>query len=103
MGSRHDARNGDTRARFKICDSAETSCEKTQCVLFLVRSGQLVSHMIDAVHHQRNMFSVDLKEISHLAIKIPGIQRDRSYRGVVVVSCSVTRQFFEVDIAITSM
>src|ERR1700693_6165973 len=103
MGGGHDARNDDTRARFKIRDSPETGCEKTQCVLLVIRPRQLVSHMIDAVHHQRDVFFVGLKEIHHLAIEIPGVQWDSGYRRVIVVSRGMLGQFFEIDIPITSM
>src|ERR1700730_17681350 len=59
--------------------------------------------MINAVHHQRNVFFAGLEQVSHRAIKIPGVQRDGGNGRVVVVSRGMICQFFEIDIAIASM
>src|ERR1700731_3271856 len=59
--------------------------------------------MVHPVHHQRNVVFVGLKKIYHLAIEIPSVQRDRGDGRVIVVSCGMICQFFEIDIAIASM
>ena len=64
---------------------------------------QFVGDVIHAVHHHREIAALGTKNVGDFAIEMPGVQRDRGDRRVIVVSGSMRGQLGEINVAVAAM